>query len=220
MSNIDCIVDHLENNGFFYRIAGFFNRIQVEEEETNAFLTFLHNIDVSMPAKMMRVKTAGTYDSLMDWKKNAGASSYVSITKDSHLKLSSIPGVNSNVRYPKLRSGSLHAWFTPDGIIVKETAQSQWSVFEYSDIEVEQYSSRRLIDGKIYKDTKVVDHTWKYVNKKGGPDKRFKDNKKLPIVQYGEVVFSIGNHVFDFCSSSVKGAENFGETLKIAKKSM
>ena len=33
----------------------------------------------------------------------------------------------------------------------------------------------------------TTDHTWKYVNKSGGPDKRFKDNKKLPVCLYGQV---------------------------------
>ena len=34
---------------------------------------------------------------------------------------------------------------------------------------------------------RIVDHTWKYVNKSGGPDKRFSDNKQLPVCIYGEM---------------------------------
>ncbi len=36
-------------------------------------------------------------------------------------------------------------------------------------------------------DSKIVGRTWKYVNKKGGPDKRFKDNRELPIALYQAV---------------------------------
>ena len=32
--------------------------------------------------------------------------------------------------------------------------------------------------------------TWKYVNKNGGPDKRFKDNRQLPIMHYAELTLS------------------------------
>jgi hypothetical protein len=35
-----------------------------------------------------------------------------------------------------------------------------------------------------------VDKTWRYVNKNGGPDRRFKDNRELPIALYEEVTFS------------------------------
>ena len=40
---------------------------------------------------------------------------------------------------------------------------------------------------KVPKDAKVVDYTWQYVNKSGGPDKRFQNNKKIPICLYGEM---------------------------------
>jgi len=36
-------------------------------------------------------------------------------------------------------------------------------------------------------------YTWKYVNKKGDPDKRFKDNRKIPIVLYECTVFFVDN---------------------------
>lgn len=30
-----------------------------------------------------------------------------------------------------------------------------------------------------------MDYTWRFVNKKGGPDRRFNNNRQLPIAQYG-----------------------------------
>jgi hypothetical protein len=36
-------------------------------------------------------------------------------------------------------------------------------------------------------DAIVVGQTWKYVNKKGGPDRRFKDNQQLPICLFDEI---------------------------------
>lgn len=220
MTNLEKVYRHLESNGFFYRIVGFFKRVDIGDEISPQYQRFLKNIDISMPSKMMRIRNSGTYDTLMDRKRNSGASGTVSISTDSHLKLSKIPGVNSDIKYPKLKSGSLQAWFTPEGIVVKESAYKEWSVYDYDDIQVGNTCHQRIINGTVYRDTKIVDYTWKFVNKKGGPDKRFKDNKKLPIVEYGEVVFKIGDHVFDFCSSSQNGASNFGETLKLAKEGM
>ena len=36
----------------------------------------------------------------------------------------------------------------------------------------------------------MVDRTWRYVNKRGGPDRRFKDNRELPIALYEEITFT------------------------------
>lgn len=38
-------------------------------------------------------------------------------------------------------------------------------------------------------DAKIVSHTWEHTNKSGEPDRRFKDNRELPICKYGTVNF-------------------------------
>jgi hypothetical protein len=45
-------------------------------------------------------------------------------------------------------------------------------------------------DEKVPSDAKVVGQTWRYVNKRGGPDKRFKDNRQIPIAEYETVHFA------------------------------
>ena len=39
---------------------------------------------------------------------------------------------------------------------------------------------------KVPKDSKVIGKTWKYRNKNGTRDRRFKDNVEYPICLYGE----------------------------------
>ncbi len=36
----------------------------------------------------------------------------------------------------------------------------------------------------------MVDRTWRYVNKNGGPDRRFNNNAQLPVVKYGVLYLS------------------------------
>jgi hypothetical protein len=36
-------------------------------------------------------------------------------------------------------------------------------------------------------DAQVVDQTWRYVNRNGGPDRRFNNNRQIPIVLYAEL---------------------------------
>jgi hypothetical protein len=40
----------------------------------------------------------------------------------------------------------------------------------------------------VPRDSTQVDTTWRFVNKNGGPDRRFNNNSQIPILQYGEVV--------------------------------
>jgi hypothetical protein len=57
-------------------------------------------------------------------------------------------------------------------------------------------------------------YTWKYVNKKGGPDKRFKDNRKIPIVLYEDVQFSSPSGLNELIQlSKVDTAQGFKDTI-------
>lgn len=47
-----------------------------------------------------------------------------------------------------------------------------------------------------------IDTTWQYGNKKGGPDRRFRNNRELPVMQYSllALVSSSGLKALFMCS--------------------
>src|SRR5205085_10647069 len=48
------------------------------------------------------------------------------------------------------------------------------------------FSPTRFIeDAGVPQDVQVVGTTWQYVNKNGGPDRRFSNNRQIPVAQYG-----------------------------------
>lgn len=55
----------------------------------------------------------------------------------------------------------------------------------YSDVTTSVYVQHFIEREVVPKDAQVVDHTWQHVNKSGGPDKRFQNNKKIPVCLYG-----------------------------------
>ncbi len=55
----------------------------------------------------------------------------------------------------------------------------------YDDFLVEQGSTRFIEDGYVPSDAVVVGQTWRFVRRDGGPDRRFNNNRQLPIAQYG-----------------------------------
>ena len=216
MSNSLIIKDHLEQNGFFYRIKGLFKKVEVVEGISPEYLNFVESLYDAMPKKMMRINTLKVYTS-KERKYNSNCTRSLDIRTDGNLSFGKIPGVKSNIKYPILKFGKLYAWFTPDCIIVKETAFKNWAVLSYADIVTKYSGTIRVTSGDKYKDTPIVDYTWQYMNKKGGPDKRFKENKRIPVVEYGEIVFDIGEHNFSFASSDPSSASKILKILKTAK---
>jgi hypothetical protein len=73
----------------------------------------------------------------------------------------------------------------PDKILIIKN--KKLGIANYKNISV-NYSLVKFVESEIVpSDSEIIDYTWQYVNKNGGPDKRYKGNKRLPICKYGEI---------------------------------
>jgi hypothetical protein len=117
-----------------------------------------------------------------DWKRNAGASSLVRRVS-SRGGTSNPPRVETNVATPSLDLGRMRFYFMPDLILCWD--HGTFGAVSYDDFRVEQGSTRFIEDGYVPSDAAVVGQTWRYVRRDGGPDRRFNNNRQLPIAQYG-----------------------------------
>lgn len=91
----------------------------------------------------------------------------------------------SNVPVASFRSGRETLVFLPDKLFLIQ--KNKIGALNYSDISTSAHTTRFLESGPIPKDAEIVGRTWQYVNKSGGPDKRFKNNRQIPICLYGEL---------------------------------
>jgi hypothetical protein len=95
------------------------------------------------------------------------------------------PHVKTNIPTPSIELGKQTIYFFPDKILV----------FGKTDVGGLAYGSfsaaigtTRFVEGEsVPADTQVVGQTWRYVNKGGGPDRRFNNNRQIPVVIYEEV---------------------------------
>lgn len=122
-----------------------------------------------------------------DHKRNAGASTLINRSSAS-CSIKSPTFIKSNIPIPTLTMKSQTFCFLPDKLIVLGSKEA--ISVEYKDLAIEINATRMIEDSTPPRDAEVVDHTWRYVNKSGKPDKRFKDNRKLPICSYDEISFS------------------------------
>lgn len=68
---------------------------------------------------------------------------------------------------------------------------------------------------RIPKDTLTVGATWAKVNKNGQPDKRFKDNYRIPIVKYGQMDLATQTGLNEsYCISNHDNAVAFVERFR------
>lgn len=119
-----------------------------------------------------------------DWKRHAGANTLVR-RRPIQPVFSRPPRVLCNLEVPTLPAGRQTLYFFPDRVLVYE--RRRVGAVPYTDLQTQAAQTRFREEESVPGDAQVVGSTWKYVNKRGGPDRRFKDNRELPIALYGEV---------------------------------
>ena len=149
-----------------------------------------------------------------DGKYHAGASNLVERNKI-QLGTQNPPFVRTNISTPSIPVGNQTLYFFPDMVLVYETAGV--GAVSYSELAVRVSSQRFIEDETVPSDTKVVGETWRYVNKNGGPDRRFNNNRKIPIVLYEDVDLSSESGLRERIElSRVGGSAGFAKAIQQA----
>jgi hypothetical protein len=76
------------------------------------------------------------------------------------------------------------------GFVMMRDATYDFGLVEFGEFEMKLSRTRFIEEGYIPADTQEVGQTWKKANKDGSPDRRFKENFEIPIVEYGELTLS------------------------------
>ena len=120
----------------------------------------------------------------VDRKYNAGAHTLLQ-RKPALLRLTAPPYVRTRLAVWSLGLGDQSLYFFPDRILIYQG--SNVGAVNYTDLRVELKQARFVENGNVPSDTQIIDRTWQYVNKSGGPDRRFSTNRQLPVVLYAEI---------------------------------
>jgi hypothetical protein len=142
---------------------------------------------------------------VLDRKYHAGAAAVV---KRGHitLKCGEPPMVKANIDVPLIPAGRQMLAFMPDRLLVFDNVGV--GAIGYQELRIECAETRFIEDEALAGDATVVGKTWQYVNKKGGPDRRFKNNRELPICIYDQVSISSSSGVNEIIQLSRRGVSN------------
>ena len=122
-----------------------------------------------------------------DWKHNAGVNT---LTKRSSSRPDTgLPTkVQCNLKVPILRAGRTTLYFFPDRLLVYN--RGGVGALPYDALNVQAGQVRLVESERPPRDATQIGTTWQFVNKKGGPDRRFKNNRQLSVMLYGELFMS------------------------------
>jgi hypothetical protein len=154
----------------------------------------------------------------------AGASKLVTRVGVKKLNRHKVPSsfLNTNIAIPHIGLRNTELYFFPERLLLKR--RSSFAAVFYKNLNIEGSTIRFIEDGSLPSDALVVDYTWKYVNKSGGPDRRFSNNRRLPICNYSEYTFRSTEGINEIISTSKLGAMDelarFIETLGAYQKSL
>jgi hypothetical protein len=104
---------------------------------------------------------------------------------------------------------------------VMTSDSGDFALIDIKDLELSFSSQRFLEEEQVPSDSNIIDKTWAKVNKNGTPDKRFKANYQIPIVQYGQIdVRSVSGLNESYSFSSFERADEFARTFATFKNSI
>jgi hypothetical protein len=138
-----------------------------------------------------------------DWKRNAGANT---ILKRSPFRpsLACPAKVQCNIQVPAFKTDRSTLYFFPDRLLVYNWGGVGAVPYNQLDAQATQVQFRE--DGQVPGDAVQVGTTWRFVNRNGGPDRRFNNNRQLPIMLYGQLFLTSTSGVEEVFEMSIPAA--------------
>ncbi|MBO9682319.1 MAG: hypothetical protein J7502_06575, partial [Flavisolibacter sp.] len=177
------------------------------KEVYDKFLTYF-----SDAAKSNKIWQIIHSQSTHDWKRNAGAGKLVNRVSVRGIYTNKRPAsyFKTNVQIPSLQLKGTELYFFPERLVVKKSGQ--FAAVFYKNLNIDKHSSRFIEEEGVPSDAQIVDYTWKFVNKNGGPDRRFNNNRQLPICYYSYYSFTSSSGIYETICTSRNGAfDNFSQ---------
>jgi hypothetical protein len=90
-------------------------------------------------------------------------------------------------KVPRLVNRNGGDLFLYPGFVLYGTSREAFALVDFRDIKVEFEATGFLEEERVPDDSRVINRVWAKVNKDGSPDRRFRDNYQIPVVEYGRL---------------------------------
>jgi len=163
-----------------------------------------------------RLNTSQQVHTTYQHKTNAGARR-LHTRQPTRLTLSRPRALQLGPVIPTLTAGQETLYFLPTGIL-RQRGRRHFDIAPYASVRTECQAIRFIEESQVPGDADQIDSTWQYVNVKGGPDRRYKNNRRLPIMRYGELRLEASNGLqWHIHVSRPDAADRFAAFLQVPR---
>ena len=113
--------------------------------------------------------------------------------------------LKTNLEVPFLPAGRQTLYFMPEQLLVVDPKGV--GAVSYRELGVEERLVRELEEEHLPADARVIEWRWKHETKSGRADRRYKNNYKIPSVEYRRVRFTSATGVNELFQSSRAASE-------------
>ncbi len=125
--------------------------------------------------------------------------------------------IKSSFDTPILKDLHGYSYYIYPKYIIKELTFADFEVFPINTIDIiyKKINFLEPYEDEIPIDTQIIEYRHKYVNKKGGRDRRYSYNPELPVVEYGEIIIEAFDLTFNISNS--QSADKFVKAFNILR---
>jgi Protein of unknown function (DUF4236) len=167
------------------RIVAFYDFEERREEQFGRLVEAAE--DVRQSDRNWAITGSGAVVTTTQHKMNSGASAIVK-RKLATVNMDGPRELVTNISVPSFVYEGYMLYLLPDRVLVKH--HRSFADLSYRELHVVASELRFHESGSVPRDSQQVGTTWQYVNVKGGPDRRFKNNPRLRVMLYGRVGFT------------------------------
>ena len=120
--------------------------------------------------------------------------------------------IQSNAQVPWIPLSSGKLCLLPERML--HFSGNRVMALDYASLQVASRMTAFREHEAVPRDGEVIDHTWQYVNKSGAPDRRFSNNRQIPILRYSDFLFQHPSLTFNLQFSRSGAAETLCVPLK------
>lgn len=175
----------------------------LEPDAASAYAALVAAFDHLASSTMKwHVDAGGAVRDLHTWKRNAGASTIVD-KRPTEFGYGLPRVLKTNITPPFMKVGKETLYWLPDVLLVVENGKI--GAVAYDLLEILWQDSRFIEEAMVPRDALIVGQTWKHPNKNGGPDRRFSNNRQLPICLYESIHLRSRNGLNELLQVSTSG---------------
>jgi DnaJ-domain-containing protein 1 len=152
-----------------------------------------------------------------DWKRNAGASDLV-LRSPIRIQQQSPPFLDIALNPYCIALDNMQLFFMPDQVFAYQSGK--YGAVGYNSLQIQASPARFIEKEGVPPDSRVLSYTWQYIRKDGGPDRRFANNRQIPVMEYGLLEFTSpsGLNLFLYISN-LTAATQFAESFRAYSRS-